>query len=64
MRSEPVRIISIVVALILAALPHLATFGVPITAAQVDALSQFLPSVIVILGGELIRTRVTPTPKP
>lgn len=60
MGNEPVRIISTVIALILAALPHLAKFGVPITPEQTDALSTFLPSVLVIVGGELARRRVTP----
>lgn len=61
MRTEPVRIISLVVAGVLAALPHLPVFGVPITPEQIDALNQFLPSVIVLLGGEVIRARVTPS---
>ena len=62
MRTEPVRIISVSVAIILAALPHLAVFGVPITPEQTEALTQFLPSVIVLIGGEVARARVTPVP--
>ena len=62
MRSEPVRIISVAVAVVLAALPHLSAFGVPLTAAQTDALYQFLPSLLVIIGGEVARSRVTPVP--
>lgn len=61
-RNNPARVVSIVVAIALAALPHLATWGVPITPEQVDSLNQFLPSVLVLLGGEVIRTRVSPVP--
>jgi hypothetical protein len=60
MSTEPIRIISAVIAVALAALPHLATFGVPITPDQTDALSTFLPSLLVIIGGEVARARVTP----
>lgn len=60
MSSEPVRIIAVGIAILLAALPHLATFGVPITQEQVTALSTFLPSVLVIVGGETARRYVTP----
>jgi uncharacterized membrane protein len=59
-KSEPVRYISIAVAIVLAALPHLQAFGVPVTQHQVDALNTFLPSVLVLLGGELMRARVSP----
>lgn len=59
MTNEPVRIVSMLVAIALAALPHLATFGVPLTHEQIDALNTFLPSLIVILGGEVARARVT-----
>mgnify|MGYP006935503763 FL=1 len=60
MKTEPVRIISVVIAVALAALPHLAVFGIPISPEQTAALNQFLPSLVVILGGEVIRARVTP----
>lgn len=63
MRTEPVRLISLVVSVVLLALPHLPAFGVPISQAQLDALNSFLPSVLVLLGGEVIRTRVTPVSK-
>jgi hypothetical protein len=33
---------------------------VPITPDQTDALSTFLPSLLVIIGGEVARARVTP----
>lgn len=64
MRTEPVRLIAIVVAILLAALPHLAAFRVPITPEQTEALNQFLPSFLVIIGGEVARTRVTPVQQP
>jgi len=60
MSSEPVAIVSVIVAVILAALPHLHTFGVPITPEQTDALNQFLPSVLVLIGGVVARAKVTP----
>lgn len=63
MKTEPVRIISLVVSTVLLALPHMPTFGVPITHDQTEALNQFLPSIIVIMGGEVIRGRVTPVGK-
>ena len=62
MSREPVRVISVAVAVVLAALPHLAVFGVPITPAQTEALYQFLPSLLVIIGGEVARSRVSPVP--
>lgn len=64
MKTEPVRIVSALIAIALAALPHLPVFGVPITAAQIDALNLFLPSLLVVVGGEVMRAKVTPTGKP
>ena len=58
---EPVRYLSIGVAIIVLALPHLRTFGVPLTPEQVEALSDFLPAALLVLGGEVVRSRVTPT---
>lgn len=57
---EPAMVVSVVVSLLIAALPHLRTFGVPLTPEQVEALTQFLPSALVIVGGAVIRANVTP----
>lgn len=61
--NEPVRFVAIVVGIILAALPHLPTFGVPISTEQINALSTFLPTVLVLLGGEAVRAYVVPVSK-
>lgn len=61
---EPVRYLSYGLSLLILALPHLRTFGVPLTPEQVDALADFLPAALLIIGGEVVRRRVTPTPKP
>jgi uncharacterized membrane protein len=64
MRTEPVRWVSVAVAIVLLCLPHLAVFGVPVTQEQVDAINNILPSVVVLLGGEVIRSQVSPARKP
>lgn len=61
--NEPVRYISVALGIVLLALPHLSKFGVPITPEQTDALMTFLPGVLAMLGGEAIRTYVTPVSK-
>ena len=63
MKTEPVRIVSLIIGLVLAAIPHLDKFGVPITVQQIDALEVFLPTVLVLIGGEFVRARVSPVAK-
>jgi uncharacterized membrane protein len=60
MGNEPARVVSIVMAVVLLALPHLSTFGVPITPEQEQAIENFLPAVLALIGGQMIRSRVTP----
>lgn len=57
---EPVRYFSIGATILLVALPHLPEFGVPVTATQVDAITEVLTAAVLLVGGEVVRRRVTP----
>jgi len=63
MSSEPVRIITLVVSAVLLALPHLSTWGVPLSQERLDSLMTFLPALVALIGGEVARTYVSPVQK-
>jgi uncharacterized membrane protein len=60
LRAEPVRVVSILISVVLLCLPHLPAFGITISEDQTRALNEVLPSLLVIIGGEVVRSRVRP----
>lgn len=57
---EPVRVFAFLAGAIQLALPHLATFGVPITPEQQDALASVLPALVTLYTAEIARGYVWP----
>lgn len=64
MQREPLWTTAIITAVIAALISLLTAFGVPITAAQQDAINQFMVVVAPIVVALIARAYVTPTAQP
>ena len=59
LKNEPARVVAIVLAIIGVA----SAFGLGITSGQSDAIVSLVGALLAILGGETIRSQVTPVRK-
>lgn len=60
MRTEPALLTGAILAVLVAGLTLLTSFGVPLTQQQHDAIVAFAQAVLVLVGAWVIRQHVTP----